>query len=73
MTLSVGYPTKAPSLNRRLLTRRRLSDSYENSRRFTDACGHIYKKKNVSLWFLVSLKREIHAPSDFSVGFWIKM
>ena len=32
-------------LKRCLLTLRRLTDGYENSRRFTDACGHIYKKK----------------------------
>ena len=24
---------------------RRLTDSHEDSRRFTDACGHIYNKK----------------------------
>ena len=52
--------------------KRRLWDGYETSRRLTDACGHIYKKKE-SLWFFVSLKREIHAPLDFSVGFWIEM
>ena len=27
------------------LTRRRLTDGYWNSRRLSDACGHIYKKK----------------------------
>ena len=53
--------------------RRRLSDGYENSRRLIDACAHIYKKKVYPCDFLVSLKREIYAPSDFSVGFWIEM
>ena len=43
--LSVGYATDDLSLKRHLLTRRRLSDVYKNSRRLTDTCGHIYKKK----------------------------
>ena len=51
----------------------RLSDAYETSRRLTDAYGHIFKKKKLSLWFLVGLKKEIYAPLDFSVGFWIEM
>ena len=51
----------------------RLSDAYETSRRLSEAYGHIYKKKKLSLWFLVSLKKEIHALSDFSIGFWIEM
>ena len=55
-------------------TSRHLSDAYETSRRLSDAYGHIYNNnKKLSLWFLVSLKKEIHAPSDFSVGFWIEM
>ena len=52
---------------------RRLSDAYEISRRLSDAYGHIFKQKKLSLWFLVGLKEEIHAPSDFSVRFWIEM
>ena len=63
--LSVEYATDDLSLKWRLLTRHRLSDGYEKIRRLSDACGHIYKKNKLSLWFLVSLKREIHTPSDF--------
>ena len=51
---------------------RRLSDAYEPSCRLSDAYDHNFKKK-LSLWFLVQLKEKIHAPSDFSVGFWIEM
>ena len=51
-------------------TSRRLRDAYETSRRLSDAYGHIFKKK-LSLWFLVGLKKEIDAPLDFSVRFWI--
>jgi len=58
----------APSLKRRLLTRRRLTDGYENSRRFTDACGHIYKKKCILVIFGKFKKRNPRA-----VGFWIEM
>ena len=36
---------------RRLLTSRRLSDGYENSRRLSDGCGHIYKKKIIFVIF----------------------
>ena len=32
-------------------TRRRLSDGYENIRRLTDVCGHIYKKKYIFVIF----------------------
>ena len=42
---------KAPSLKWRLLTRRPLTDGYENIRRFTDAYGHIYKKKIILVIF----------------------
>ena len=52
---------------------RRLRDAYETSHRLSDAYGHIFKKKKLSLWFLVGLKKEIHAPSEFSIGFWIEM
>ena len=52
--------------------RRSLSDAYEASRRLSDAYDHNLKKK-LSLWFLVQLKEKIHAPSDFSVEFWIEM
>ena len=31
--------------------RRRLTDGYENSRRLSDACGHIYKKKCILVIF----------------------
>ena len=31
--------------------RRRLTNGYENSHRFTDACGHIYKKKCILVIF----------------------
>ena len=54
-------------------TIRRLSDAYETSRLLSDACGHLFNKKKLSLWFLVGLKKEIHVPLDFSVGFWIEM
>ena len=47
-------------------TSHRLSDAYETSRHLSDAYGHIYNNnKKLSLWFLVSLKKEIHVPSDF--------
>ena len=52
--------------------RRRLSDAYEPSRRLSDAYDHNLKKK-LTLWFLVGLKEKIHAPSEVTVGFWIKM
>ena len=32
-------------------TRHRLSDGYDNIRRLTDVCGHIYKKKYIFLIF----------------------
>ena len=51
---------------------RRLSDVYEPIRRLSNAYDHNFKKKNY-LCDLVQLKEKIHAPSDFSVGFWIEM
>ena len=57
---------------RRLLTSRRLSDGYENSRRLSDGCGHIYKKKIIFVIF-GTVKKKIHAPSEVTVGFWIEM
>ena len=49
-----------------------LSDTYEPSRHLSKAYDHHFKKK-IYFWFLVQLKEKIHAPSDFSVGFWIEM
>ena len=59
---------KASSLKRHLLMRRRLTDGYENSHHFTDACGHIYKKKCILVIFGKFKKRNPPA-----VGFWIEM
>ena len=48
-------------------------DAYEPSRRLSDAYDHKFKKKYLTLWFLVGLKEKIHAPSEVNVGFWIEM
>ena len=76
MNLSVGYATTAPSLKRRLLTRRhltdgyencrRLTDGYDNRRRFTDACGHIYKKNCILVVFDKFKKRNPRVVGFFS-------
>ena len=49
----------APSLNRCF------TDGYENSRRFTDACGHIYKKKCILVIFGKFKKRNPRAVGFF--------
>ena len=48
---------KAPSLKRRLLTRCRLTDGYENSRCLIDACGHIYNNKKCILVIFGKFKK----------------
>ena len=54
-----------PSLKRRLLTRRRLSDGYEKIHRLSDACGHIYKKKIILMIFGKFKKRNPCAVGFF--------
>ena len=44
---------------------RRLTDGYENSHLFTDACGHIYKKKCILVIFGKFKKRNTRAVGFF--------
>ena len=54
------------------LMRRRLSDAYEARRRLRDAYGQNLKKK-INFLIFGRFKKKIHAPSEVTVGFWIKM
>ena len=47
---------------------RRLSDTYVNSRRLSDTCGHIYIKKCILVIF-----GKFKKINPRAVGFWIEM